>query len=124
MSAVRHRLLAAAATVPLLIGALGACGYGSEAKKDTSAGVAPKGAKTDGLDHVTIGLFGNTTHATPLVGLQTGRFQKELGGTKVKSSTFNAGPAEIEALNSGAIDIGWIGPSPRSTATPSRTARA
>ncbi|MEU8995126.1 aliphatic sulfonate ABC transporter substrate-binding protein [Streptomyces caniferus] len=112
MSAVRHRLLAAAATVPLLVGALGACGYGSEAKKDTSAGVAPKGAKTDGLDHVTIGVFGNTTHATPLVGLQTGRFQKELGGTEVKSSTFNAGPAEIEALNSGAIDIGWIGPSP------------
>ncbi|MFE7539672.1 aliphatic sulfonate ABC transporter substrate-binding protein [Streptomyces platensis] len=112
MSAVRHRLLAAAATVPLLIGALGACGYGSEAKKDTAAGVAPKGPKTDGLDHLTIGYFGNTTHATPLVGLQSGRFQKELGGTEVKSSVFNAGPEEIEALNSGAIDIGWIGPSP------------
>jgi len=112
VSALRHRLLAAAVTVPLLTVALGACGYGSQAKKDTGAGVAPKGAKTDGLDHVTIGVFGNTTHATPLVGLQTGRFQKELGGTEVKSSTFNAGPAEIEALNSGAIDIGWIGPSP------------
>ncbi|MGP8298066.1 aliphatic sulfonate ABC transporter substrate-binding protein [Streptomyces inhibens] len=112
MSAVRHRLLAATATVPLLIGALGACGYGSEAKKDTSSVVAPKGAKTDGLDQVKIGFFGNTTHATPLIGLQKGLFQKELGGTAVKSSVFNAGPAEIEALNSGAIDIGWIGPSP------------
>lgn len=58
------------------------------------------------------------------MGLQNGTFQKELGGTEVKSSVFNAGPQEIEALNSGAIDIGWIGPSPRSTATPSRTARA
>ncbi|MFE0188557.1 aliphatic sulfonate ABC transporter substrate-binding protein [Streptomyces sp. NPDC059008] len=112
MSAVRHRLLAAAATVPLLIGALGACGYGSEAKKETSAGVAPKGAKTDGLDQIKIGYFGNTTHATPLIGLQKGLFQKELGGTAIKPATFNAGPAEIEALNSGAIDIGWIGPSP------------
>ncbi|MEU9115816.1 aliphatic sulfonate ABC transporter substrate-binding protein [Streptomyces sp. NPDC048483] len=112
MPAVRHRLLAAAVTLPLLTGALGACGYGSEAKKDTAAKVAPKGPKTDGLDQVRIGLFGNTTHATPLVGLQKGLFQKELGGTQVKSSTFNAGPAEIEALNSGAIDIGWIGPSP------------
>ncbi|MFH8568162.1 aliphatic sulfonate ABC transporter substrate-binding protein [Streptomyces sp. NPDC017993] len=112
MSAVRFRLLAAAATVPLLIGALGACGYGSQAKKDTAADVAPKGAKTDGLDEVKIGFFGNTTHATPLVGIQKGLFQKELGGTAVKSSVFNAGPAEIEALNSGAIDIGWIGPSP------------
>lgn len=112
MSVVRHRLLAAAATVPLLIGALGACGYGSQAKKDTSAGVAPKGAKVDGLDQVKIGFFGNTTHATPLIGLQSGLFQKELGGTAIKSSVFNAGPAEIEALNSNAIDIGWIGPSP------------
>ncbi|MGW7574540.1 aliphatic sulfonate ABC transporter substrate-binding protein [Streptomyces sp. NPDC054765] len=112
MSAVRHRLLAAAVFVPLLTGALGACGYGSEAKKDTAVNVAPKGPKTDGLDQVKIGFFGNTTHATPLVGLQKGLFQKELGGTAVKSSVFNAGPAEIEALNSGAIDIGWIGPSP------------
>ncbi|MFF4698364.1 aliphatic sulfonate ABC transporter substrate-binding protein [Streptomyces chattanoogensis] len=112
MSAVRHRLLAAAVTVPLLVGALGACGYGSEAKKDTAARVAPKGPKTDGLDQVKIGLFGNTTHATPLIGLNKGLFQKELGGTEVKPLTFNAGPAEIEALNSGAIDIGWIGPSP------------
>ncbi|MFI9357513.1 aliphatic sulfonate ABC transporter substrate-binding protein [Streptomyces lydicus] len=112
MSAVRHRLLAAAVTVPVLIGALGACGYGSEAKKDTSAHVAPKGPKTDGLDQVRIGFFGNTTHATPLVGVQNGLFQKELGGTRLKTSVFNAGPAEIEALNSGALDIGWIGPSP------------
>ncbi|GGU46778.1 lipoprotein [Streptomyces albospinus] len=112
MSAVRHRLLAASALVPLLVGALGACGYGSEAKKDTAANIAPKGPKIDGLDQVKIGFFGNTTHATPLIGLQTGQFQKALGGTAIKSSVFNAGPAEIEALNSGAIDIGWIGPSP------------
>ncbi|MFI7101018.1 aliphatic sulfonate ABC transporter substrate-binding protein [Streptomyces sp. NPDC050161] len=112
MPAVRHRLLATAATVPLLLGALSACGYGSEAKKDSAADVTAKGPKTDGLDDVKIGFFGNTTHATPLVGLQKGIFQKELGGTKVQSSVFNAGPAEIEALNSGAIDIGWIGPSP------------
>ncbi|UQA92473.1 ABC transporter substrate-binding protein [Streptomyces halobius] len=112
MSAVRFRLLAAAVTLPVLIAALGACGYGSKAKKDTAGGVAPKGAKVDGLDQVRIGLFGNTTHATPLIGLQKGFFQKELGGTEVKPSVFNAGPAEIEALNSGAIDIGWIGPSP------------
>ncbi|MFJ9418808.1 aliphatic sulfonate ABC transporter substrate-binding protein [Streptomyces sp. NPDC101227] len=112
MSAVRHRLLAAAVSVPLLVGALGACGYGSEAKQDTATRIAPKGPKTDGLDKVRIGFFGNTTHATPLVGLQKGLFQKELGGTKVEGTPFNAGPAEIEALNSNAIDIGWIGPSP------------
>jgi NitT/TauT family transport system substrate-binding protein len=46
------------------------------------------------------------------VGVQEGLFQKELGGTTIKAYTFNAGPSEIEALNAGSIDIGWIGPSP------------
>jgi NitT/TauT family transport system substrate-binding protein len=44
--------------------------------------------------------------------VQKGFFQKALGGTAVKTAVFNAGPSEIEALNSGSIDIGWIGPSP------------
>ncbi|WP_033823212.1 aliphatic sulfonate ABC transporter substrate-binding protein, partial [Kitasatospora sp. MBT63] len=63
-------------------------------------------------DTVKIGYFANLTHGTPLVGLQEGLFQKELGATQVKTQIFNAGPAEIEALNAGSIDIGWIGPSP------------
>ncbi|MEU6961634.1 aliphatic sulfonate ABC transporter substrate-binding protein [Streptomyces chrestomyceticus] len=113
MPAVRRlRLLAAAATVPLLLGVLGACGYGSRAKQDEQGAVAAKGPKIDGLDRVKVGYFANTTHATALVGDRKGFFQKELGGTKFAPSVFNAGPAEIEALNSGAIDIGWIGPSP------------
>ncbi|OAH11105.1 aliphatic sulfonate ABC transporter substrate-binding protein [Streptomyces jeddahensis] len=109
-TAVR-RGLAVIATLPLL--ALAACGYGSEAKDDSAkANVASGAKKIDGLDSVKIGYFGNLTHATALVGNQKGFFQKELGGTEAKYSVFNAGPSEIEALNSGSIDIGWIGPSP------------
>ncbi|MFJ2739865.1 aliphatic sulfonate ABC transporter substrate-binding protein [Streptomyces sp. NPDC087440] len=109
-----RRSLAAAAALPLLIAALGACGYGSEAKKDDPGKAAPvaKGEKIGGLDEVKIGYFANVTHATALAGLQEGLFQKELAGTKIKTQVFNAGPSEIEALNAGAIDIGWIGPSP------------
>lgn len=111
----RHRLLAAAAALPVLLGALAACGYGSDKSDDAAA--APKAtgaasAKKLSADHVTIGYFPNLTHATALVGLKEGFFQQELGGTTIKQATFNAGPAEIEALNAGAIDIGWIGPSP------------
>ncbi|NEC92947.1 ABC transporter substrate-binding protein, partial [Streptomyces sp. SID12501] len=47
-----------------------------------------------------------------LVGVREGLIQRELGGTALKTVTFNAGPAEIEALNAGAVDIGFIGPSP------------
>ncbi|ANJ10076.1 aliphatic sulfonate ABC transporter substrate-binding protein [Streptomyces parvulus] len=105
-----RRTVAVLATLPLL--ALAACGYGSEAEKDDGAKVAAGAEKTDGLDSVRIGYFGNVTHATALVGNQKGFFQKALGATETKYATFNAGPSEIEALNSGSIDIGWIGPSP------------
>ncbi|GEC03837.1 lipoprotein [Streptomyces spinoverrucosus] len=105
-----RRSLAVTAALPLL--ALAACGYGSQAQDDTRQQVVAGAKKVDGLDSVRIGYFGNLTHATALVGRNEGLFQKELGGTQVKYATFNAGPSEIEALNSGSIDIGWIGPSP------------
>ncbi|WP_330337173.1 aliphatic sulfonate ABC transporter substrate-binding protein [Streptomyces sp. NBC_00557] len=105
-----RRGLAAFAALPLLT--LAACGYGSESKNDDTTKVAAGAKKIDGLDSVKIGYFGNLTHATALVGREQGLFQKELGATKADYATFNAGPSEIEALNSGSIDIGWIGPSP------------
>ncbi|NEW71792.1 ABC transporter substrate-binding protein [Streptomyces rapamycinicus] len=112
----RTRILAAAAVLPLLMGALGACGYGSQKKNDdtgSSAVPAAGGAKVDGLDKVKVGYFANLTHATALVGLRKGGpIQQELKGTKVAPYVFNAGPSEIEALNAGSIDMGWIGPSP------------
>ncbi|GAA2914612.1 aliphatic sulfonate ABC transporter substrate-binding protein [Streptomyces thioluteus] len=106
-----RRVLAALAALPLLTAALTACGYGSQAAKTDARSTATEGRKLS-ADTVRIGYFPNITHATPLVGEQEGILQKELGGTKLKSATFNAGPSEIEALNAGSIDIGWIGPSP------------
>ncbi|MFH9466517.1 aliphatic sulfonate ABC transporter substrate-binding protein [Streptomyces clavifer] len=116
MSAPRttvRRSIAAAAALPLLAVALTACGYGSEAKDDDAekSNVSADGKKLS-ADTVKIGYFPNLTHATALVGIQEGLIAKELGGTTVKPSTFNAGPSEIEALNAGSIDIGFIGPSP------------
>ncbi|MCX4904557.1 ABC transporter substrate-binding protein [Streptomyces sp. NBC_00878] len=104
-----RRTAAAIAALPLLT--LAACGYGSESKDDGTSKVAAEGKKLS-TDTVRIGYFPNLTHATALVGDQEGLLQKELGGTKASYAQFNAGPSEIEALNSGSIDIGWIGPSP------------
>lgn len=112
-TSARLRLMAGAALLPLL--ALAACGYGSEKKDDTTDAAASTGAggKQLSASAVKIGYFANLTHATALVGLKEGFFADELGsGTTIKESVFNAGPAEIEALNAGSIDIGWIGPSP------------
>ncbi|CAL9619666.1 aliphatic sulfonate ABC transporter substrate-binding protein [Streptomyces griseomycini] len=105
-----RRALAVLVALPLL--ALAGCGYGSQAKDRGAAKIAPGAKKTDGLDSVTIGYFGNVTHATALVGNRKGFFQKALGATEARYAVFNAGPSEIEALNSGSVDIGWIGPSP------------
>ncbi|MGW6918118.1 aliphatic sulfonate ABC transporter substrate-binding protein [Kitasatospora sp. NPDC054939] len=108
----------AAATVAGLtaVALLSACGYGSKSEdnkpNNAAAAANSSGAAKLSADTVKIGYFANLTHGTALVGLQEGILQKELGGTQIKTQVFNAGPAEIEALNAGSIDIGWIGPSP------------
>lgn len=109
-TSVPRRALTVLAVLPLL--ALAACGYGSQAKDRATVEIAAGAKKTDGLDSVRIGYFGNLTHGTALVGNRKGFFQKELGATRAQYAVFNAGPSQIEALNSGSVDIGWIGPSP------------
>jgi NitT/TauT family transport system substrate-binding protein len=59
-----------------------------------------------------LGHFPNVTHAAALVGAQTERFQKALGDVPLEILTFNAGPAAVESLLSGALDITYIGPNP------------
>ncbi|MGX2993840.1 aliphatic sulfonate ABC transporter substrate-binding protein [Streptomyces sp. JNUCC 64] len=114
-STTLRRGLAAAVALPLLAVAATACGYGSksdENKKDGDKAAPAADAKKLSADRVRIGYFPNLTHATALVGDHRGLFQKELGGTEASYSQFNAGPSAIEALNSGSIDISWIGPNP------------
>ena len=51
-----------------------------------------------------LGFFANITHSQPLVGLNNGIFEEELGDdVTVEQTTFNAGPSVIEALFAG----GW-----------------
>ncbi|MDT6987539.1 aliphatic sulfonate ABC transporter substrate-binding protein [Streptomyces lusitanus] len=110
VTAPPRRTLAALAAVALLL--LAGCGYGSRAADRGAAQAVPGAPLTDGLDTVRIGYFANVTHATALVAHRKGFLRKELGGTRARYAVFDAGPSEIEALNAGSIDIGWIGPSP------------
>jgi NitT/TauT family transport system substrate-binding protein len=62
---------------------------------------------------VRVAYFPNVTHSQALVGKAEGHFQKALGDSAViEWKAFNAGPAEIEALFAGEVDIGYIGPGP------------
>jgi NitT/TauT family transport system substrate-binding protein len=76
-------------------------------------GACSPGGSAGGASPVRLGLFPNVTHATALVGLSRGYFSRALGARySLQTSTFNAGPAEIEALNSGALDLAYVGPGP------------
>lgn len=64
-------------------------------------------------NEINIGYFNNVTHAQALVMKADGTLEEALGdGVSVEWTAFNAGPAEQEALFSGDIDIGYIGPVP------------
>jgi len=65
---------------------------------------------------VRLGYLPNLTHAAAIIGDKEGFFTKHLGATKLQVSTFNAGPAAIEALKSGAIDATYVGPGPATNA--------
>lgn len=62
---------------------------------------------------ITVGYFNNVTHAQALLmksqGTLEAAFEDE---ADVNWVSFNAGPAEVEALFAGEIDIGYIGPVP------------
>lgn len=62
---------------------------------------------------LNLGYFANLTHAVALVGIGNGAFKKDLGaGVNLQARTFNAGPAEMQALLAGSIDIAFVGPAP------------
>jgi len=63
------------------------------------------------ISEVRIAYFPNITHAQALVIKNEGLLEEKLD-IDVKWIAFNAGPAEIEALFAGEIDIGYIGPVP------------
>ena len=77
------------------------------------AGCGSSASNSNGQVTLNLGYFPNLTHAVALVGVGRGTFQQELGSkVQLQTQTFNAGPAEVQALLAGSIDIGFAGPSP------------
>ena len=109
MSSRPIRALALATAALVTSTALAACGS-KEPEKTAAEAAAGNAAEAT---TVKLGYFPNITHAPALVGVNKGLFATALGsGTKLETKTFNAGPAAIEALLSGAIDATYIGPNP------------
>jgi NitT/TauT family transport system substrate-binding protein len=104
MSSRTIRALAVAATALLSASLLAACGGDDEGGSSGGAGAEAPALR--------LGYFPNITHTPALIGVNKNFFQTALGSTKLETKTFNAGPAAIEALFSGAIDATYIGPNP------------
>lgn len=93
-------LAALAAVTAAALGATAACG------DDATGGAS-------GPVTLKLGYFPNLTHASAIVGVEKGIFAEKLGsGVKLETKTFNAGPAAVEAIFSGALDATYIGPNP------------
>src|SRR2546430_13816861 len=76
-------------------------------------GCGSQSSTNNGPVTLNLGYFPNLTHAVALVGVERGTFKSALGSNvKLETKTFNAGPALIEALFAGDIDIGYVGPNP------------
>src|SRR5436190_13822124 len=85
----------------LLLPLLAACG--SDSKKPAAKAATATNKPSPPTD-IRLGYFPNITHASAIIGVKNGIFQKDLGQDTLKTTTFNAGPAAVEALFSGALD--------------------
>lgn len=82
---------------------LGACG--NNANEQGSGAGSEK-------QEIRMGYFPNLDHAPAIVGVKKEIFAKDLEGTKVATQVFPDGNAFMDALNSGNLDIGYVGPGP------------
>ena len=96
---MRRRLVPFLLLVASLAGA--ACGSGGSS------------SKSSGPVDLKLGFFPNITHAPAIIGVEKGFLAAAMGkNVTLKTATFNAGPAAVEALFAGAIDATYIGPNP------------
>src|SRR5437764_47719 len=99
----RRRTALAAVAALLLLPLLAACG----SDKKPAAKAAGATTKSSPPTDIRLGYFPNITHASAIIGVNKGIFQKDLGQDTLKTTTFNAGPAAVEALFSGALDASF-----------------
>ncbi len=99
----------------LVLGLLGlfVLGVGIGARPPMAARTSEPAPHPQAPPKLRLGYFANVTHASAIVGVESGAFAKALEGkATLETFTFNAGPSAIEALLSGALDASFIGPNP------------
>ena len=76
-------------------------------------GIMVNSTETTHENKIRVAYFPNITHAVPIIGIEKGTFQNQIGNnTVIEPILFDAGPQVIESLFAGSIDIAYVGPGP------------
>jgi NitT/TauT family transport system substrate-binding protein len=111
----RTRALWIASIVMLLapaLGIVGGCDRAQGKLADDAARAAPAASPAPAPAEVRIGYFANLAHAQAVLGVASGEYAAAVAPAKLTPKVFNAGPALIEAMFAGEIDLGYVGPGP------------
>lgn len=68
--------------------------------------------KKDTLESLNLGYFPNVSHAPAMVGVEKGYLQDAIGDVTLATQNFPNGSLFMDALSTGQIDLGYVGPGP------------
>jgi len=76
-------------------------------------GVALSSTDESNENKIRIAYFPNIGHAIPIVGMEKGFFEANVGEqSKIETRVFDSGPQAIESLFANSIDLAYVGPGP------------
>jgi NitT/TauT family transport system substrate-binding protein len=78
-----------------------------------AVGIASDLGKETSENTIRVAFFPNIGHAIPIVGLEKGIFESNLGNTTtIETKLFDSGPQVIESMFAKSIDLAYVGPGP------------
>ncbi len=79
----------------------------------SALGIALSSSDTSHENKLRIAYFPNIGHAIPIVGMEKGFFEEQIGEqTKIETRVFDSGPQVIESLFADSVDVAYVGPGP------------
>jgi len=76
-------------------------------------GISLNSSESTHENKIRIAYFPNIGHVIPIVGMENGVFEKNIGNqTKIETRVFDSGPQAIESLFANSVDLAYVGPGP------------
>ena len=78
-----------------------------------AVGIASDLSNDSSENSIRVAFFPNIGHAIPVVGMEKGIFESNIGNTtSIETKLFDSGPQVIESLFAKSIDLAYVGPGP------------